>query len=56
MSTWEYTSVSLMTVGLRNDKILNEYGAKGWELVSVVNVPVMSGSSDLVAYLKREKR
>ena len=38
---------------VQND--LNALGAEGWELVSVQNVRLETGSLFTVAYLKREK-
>lgn len=34
---------------------LNELGAEGWDLVSIQNVRLETGSLFTVAYLKREK-
>ena len=48
MPNWEYLTTPLM---IHNTAaILNSWGAKGWELVQVVNGP----EGGLVAYFKRE--
>ncbi len=42
MTTWEYATAPLISHALQ--QILNQWGAEGWELVTVV---------DNVAYFKR---
>jgi hypothetical protein len=68
LSKWEYIVLPLRTkisinrhsqeksAVIQNvqDK-LNALGAEGWELVSVQNVRLETGSLFTVAYLKREK-
>ncbi len=51
MATWEYSTVPLITHATK--QILDQWGEDGWELVQVVPGP--EGSSNLVAYMKREK-
>jgi hypothetical protein len=48
MTTWEYASVPLLTHATK--QILDQWGADGWELVTVVAGP---GGESLVAFLKR---
>lgn len=48
---WEYATVPLIVHATK--AILDQWGADGWELVQVVPGP--SGSTNLVAYLKRPK-
>lgn len=68
LRTWEYTVLPIRTkisinrrsqekdaVILNVEKDLNALGAEGWELVSVQNVRLETGSLFTVAYLKREK-
>ena len=51
MQKWEYATIPLL---IHNTKaILDTWGDDGWELVQVVPGP--EGSSNMVAYLKREK-
>jgi len=38
MKRWEYKCVSIMGLGERTTRILNEYGKNGWELVCVTGV------------------
>ena len=68
LSKWEYTVLPLRTkisisrhsqendaVILNVEEDLNALGEEGWELVSVQNVRLETGSLFTVAYLKREK-
>ena len=68
LRTWEYAVLPVRTkisinrrsqekdaVILNVEKDLNALGAEGWELVSVQNVRLETGSLFTVAYLKREK-
>jgi hypothetical protein len=50
MQTWEYSTVPLLTHATK--QILDNWGADGWELVSVIPGP---NPEQLVAYLKRPK-
>lgn len=50
MKQWEYATVPLIVHATK--QILDNWGADGWELVTVISGP--DGAS-LVAYLKREK-
>ena len=68
MTNWEYsvlafkTKISTSRLKQSQNPILqnvqdelNKLGNKGWELVSVQNVRLETGSLFTVAYLKREK-
>lgn len=68
MTKWEYTVIAVKTKIhinryeqsknpiIQNVKEeLNKLGDKGWELVSVQNVRLETGSLFTVAYLKKEK-
>ncbi len=50
MTTWEYATVPLLTHATK--QILDQWGADGWELVTVMPGPT---GEQLVAYLKRPK-
>ena len=50
MATWEYATVPLLTHATK--QILDQWGADGWELVTVMPGPT---GEQLVAYLKRPK-
>lgn len=50
MSTWEYATVPLLTHATK--QILDQWGADGWELVTVLAGPT---GEQHVAYLKRPK-
>ena len=69
MAEWEYSVIALKTKihvsrsdreknpsiqNIQNE--LNKLGKEGWELVSVQNVRLETGSLFTVAYLKREKQ
>ncbi|MCW4021810.1 MAG: hypothetical protein ACOWW1_08580 [archaeon] len=69
MTTWEYVALPVRTkisinrrsqeknaVILNVEEDLNALGEEGWELVSVQNVRLETGSLFTVAYLKREKQ
>ena len=47
---WEYASIVLISHATK--QILDQWGADGWELVSVVNAPV---GDNFIAFLKRVK-
>ena len=47
-TTWEYATVPLLTHATK--QILDQWGADGWELVSVLQGPT---GEQHVAYLKR---
>lgn len=49
MTKWEYVTVPLLTHATK--QILDQWGAEGWELVSVIPGP--NSSDNLVAYMKR---
>ena len=49
-TTWEYATVPLLTHATK--QILDQWGADGWELVSVLHGPT---GEQHVAYLKRPK-
>lgn len=51
MTTWEYATVPLLTHATK--QILDQWGADGWELVTVTPGPT---GEQLVAYLKRPKQ
>ena len=58
MVKWEYTSVLIQPDKMKQgDARLNEYGEKGWELVSVVlsDGCFSSMKSGLVLFFKRQK-
>jgi len=38
MRRWEYKCVSILGLGEKTSRILNEYGRMGWELVCVTGV------------------
>ena len=48
MTTWEYATVPLLTHATK--QILDQWGADGWELVTVMPGPT---GQQLVAYFKR---
>lgn len=48
MTRWEYATAPLLTHATK--QILDNWGADGWELVSVIPGP---GADQLVAYFKR---
>jgi hypothetical protein len=48
MTIWEYATVPLLTHATK--QILDQWGADGWELVTVMPGPT---GEQLVAYLKR---
>ena len=50
MTVWEYATVPLLTHATK--QILDQWGADGWELVTVMPGPT---GEQLVAYLKRPK-
>lgn len=50
MTKWEYATVPLLTHATK--QILDQWGADGWELVTVTPGPT---GEQLVAYLKRPK-
>ena len=50
MTKWEYATVPLLTHATK--QILDQWGADGWELVTVLPGPT---GEQLVAYLKRPK-
>jgi hypothetical protein len=50
MTTWEYATVPLLTHSTK--LILDQWGADGWELVTVLPGPT---GEQLVAYFKRPK-
>ena len=38
---WEYTLVNITQETLKDlEKILNSYGGKGWELISMQDIPI----------------
>lgn len=51
MTAWEYATVPLLTHATK--QILDQWGADGWELVTVTPGPT---GEQLVAYLKRPKQ
>lgn len=59
MATWEYKSVSINVVGghIHNteeeQKMLNELGAAGWELLSVTPITAEGKTSCLVHHFSR---
>ncbi len=68
MMKWEYTVIALKTKisisrhereknpTIQNiQKELNNLGEEGWEMVSVQNIRLETGTLFTVAYLKREK-
>ncbi|MEV2279368.1 DUF4177 domain-containing protein [Nocardiopsis sp. NPDC050513] len=56
MTKWEYQTVALLSHATK--QILDNWGADGWELVSVVPAPLPEGTDprnqQYVAYMKRE--
>lgn len=67
LSKWEYivlplrTKISISRISQKKNAViqnvqdeLNSLGTEGWELVSVQNVRLETGSLFTVAYLKRE--
>ncbi|MBP2475289.1 hypothetical protein JOF53_004161 [Crossiella equi] len=50
MTKWEYATVPLLTHATK--QILDQWGADGWELVSVQPGPT---GEQLIAFLKRPK-
>ncbi len=56
LSKWEYQTVALLSHATK--QILDNWGADGWELVSVVPAPLPEGTDprnqQYVAYMKRE--
>jgi hypothetical protein len=60
---WEYKTVKIDptvksifgTKGLDPDKVFNELGAEGWELVSTFNLTVAAGKVGIQAIFKRPK-
>ena len=50
LTTWEYVTVPLLTHATK--QILDQWGADGWELVSVLPGPT---GEQHVAYLKRPR-
>ncbi|MET3288780.1 DUF4177 domain-containing protein [Brevibacillus fluminis] len=64
MDKWEYRTVKYLTTGFFGgkldetefDKILNEMGEEGWELVSCFDTNQTHGSSrEVVSVFKRKK-
>ena len=60
--TWEYRTIKVATTGLSGgrldeealDRVLNDLGAQGWELVTAVNTARDFGSTrHVVAIFKR---
>ncbi|MCG2623544.1 DUF4177 domain-containing protein [Arthrobacter sp. I2-34] len=51
MTTWEYATVPLIVHATK--QILDQWGEDGWELVQVLQMP---GTTNIVAYMKREKQ
>ncbi|MCI6583494.1 MAG: DUF4177 domain-containing protein [Mobiluncus porci] len=51
MTKWEYMSAPLLVHSTK--EILDQFGAEGWELVSIVPSPGHPGYDALVAYFKR---
>jgi hypothetical protein len=49
-TAWEYATVPLLTHATK--QILDQWGADGWELVTVLPGPT---GEQLVAFLKRQK-
>lgn len=64
MERWEYRSVKIEAEGMMGgivntdklDRILNELGARGWNLVSVFDSNMTAGGAtrEIVAVLKRQ--
>ena len=50
MTQWEYATVPIIPHAAQ--EILNNWGADGWELVTVFSPPDVGG---VVAYFKRQK-
>jgi hypothetical protein len=68
LAKWEYTALAVKTkihidrldsertpIIQNVQKDLNDLGEEGWELVSVQNIRLETGSLYTVAYLKRKK-
>jgi hypothetical protein len=60
MTEWEYMVVPIVQAmkqagTTEQEEILNGFGKKGWELVSVVFIQTAKGL-DMIAYFKREKK
>jgi hypothetical protein len=68
LAKWQYSVIALKTKihvsrsereknpSIQNvENELNELGDEGWELVSIQNVRLETGSLFTIAYLKREK-
>jgi hypothetical protein len=53
MTTWEYFVAPLLEHN--PGEILNTFGADGWELVTVAQLPTPMGGTGTIAYLKRPK-
>jgi hypothetical protein len=51
MTKWEYATVPLLTHATK--QILDQWGADGWELITVLPGPT---GEQLVAFLKRPKQ
>ncbi|AYJ47099.1 DUF4177 domain-containing protein [Rhodococcus sp. P1Y] len=49
--TWEYFTAPVLIHATK--QILDNYGAEGWELVTIMSGP--NGGDTLVAYFKRPK-
>lgn len=52
MQRWEYHIVNIRSEGYKLDPdstMLNELGAKGWELVGLTSVNFKSGATDNIA-------
>ncbi|MBD2158180.1 MULTISPECIES: DUF4177 domain-containing protein [unclassified Leptolyngbya] len=64
MHTWEYRTIKFFAQGpmdpgriddVELENVLNEFGARGWELVTIVSGTRRDGElMDFVAVLKRE--
>ncbi|MEE9298269.1 MAG: DUF4177 domain-containing protein [Acidimicrobiia bacterium] len=54
MKRWEYRTIFGGNSSSHAEEKINELGAEGWELVSVVPPADLAGEA--VLYLKREKR
>ena len=52
---WEYVSLQAISIGLQGlTEMLNDAGARGWELVSITNNDRLVGPNSLVAIMRRE--